>query len=301
MNTYNYPITEFNPNISILSGQSFLWEKVDNSWIGTNSNYIFKVTINDSFTLDDDIVNSISFESFPPLNGWEKEFFRLDDNLSYIFNTIDDPLIWEIVKKYKGLRILRQDPFQCTISFICSSNTNIPRIRKMLNNLCKKYGEPIKLDGRIFYSFPSKEKLFKVTLDGLQECGLGYRAKFVKEFIEIYTQDKINFDELLQSDYYSAKKDLMKVNGIGNKVSDCILLFSLDKLNSFPIDVWIFNAIKHYYGNLFSFKLNDLKKMSDSLYFFISELLRDYFGTYAGYAQQYLYYMIRQENKRSWQ
>ncbi|MDW0166986.1 MAG: DNA glycosylase, partial [Nitrososphaeraceae archaeon] len=124
--------SRFNPEISINSGQMFLWKKYKNSWYGTYGNHILKFTITN---------NEVEFCSTPRFDNWEHFIFRLDDNIQNIFaNFSNDAILLNLLKKYRGLRLIRQDPYQCMISFACSSNTNISMIRMMLKNLSMKFG-----------------------------------------------------------------------------------------------------------------------------------------------------------------
>jgi len=209
----------------------------------------------------------------------------------------------KLFKKYQGLRIIRQDPFQCIISFICASNNNIARIRKMLYNICKLFGKSIEFDSKKFNLFPTSRELYRASTIELQNCGLGYRAKYVKSITEKIHSKELDLDSLKKSSYQNAKTELMKNFGIGNKTADCILLFSLEKTTSFPIDTWIVKSlINNYYWLLKKHVSPDIdKKISNSkTYNIIQREIRNYFGYYSGYAQQYLYYDIRNKEGKKW-
>jgi N-glycosylase/DNA lyase len=225
--------------------------------------------------------------------------FRLDDNIKEIFEEIShDPFICRLAKAYPGLRLIRQEPPQCLFSFICASNTNIPMIRKMLYNIVRKFGRRIKVDGIDFFTFPSAGEINKATVDELRSCGLGYRTKAIKAAADAIASGQIDFDSLKKASYYESKKELLRVYGIGNKIADCVLLFSLEKLDAFPIDVWIARALASHYSWLHKSKFRD--KIAPHQYEQLSDDARKYFGKYAGYAQQYLYYHIRQVAGKKW-
>jgi N-glycosylase/DNA lyase len=300
--------SQFDPEMTINSGQVFLWQRYGNLWYGVHGDHIFKISIFDKKSENYDkssTIDNIDFYSSPSFDGWEKFVFRLDDNMNQIFDDLSkDVLMSKLIRKYFGLRLMRQDPFQCMISFACSSNTNIPMIRNMLNNLSRKFGKKLMLDEKIFYTFPKVERLYEASINEICSCHVGYRAKAIKSIVDGIIEESFDLDDLKFSSYVKAKEQLMKIYGIGNKIADCILLFSLEKLDAFPIDVWISRALSSHYYNLIENKLpyiNNLeKKLTTNNYLLVSNAIRNYFGKYSGYAQQYLYYYVRNNEKRKW-
>jgi N-glycosylase/DNA lyase len=298
------------PIRTINSGQVFLWENHNNSWYGIDGNYILKITItskeryklseNKKFLSELENID-IDYNAFPEYKNWNYHFFRLYDSQELINKTLSkDPSILNIYKKYKGLRLIRQDPFQCIISFVCASNTNIKRIRYMLKNLTKKFGKRVIYNNIDFNLFPNVNELSEASIEELIGCGLGYRSKFVKS-ISNHIKNNLDLNSLKDMKYREAKTELTKLFGIGNKIADCILLFSLDKTEAFPIDIWVYRALFQHYE--WMFKDNSLIKgikLQDNKYKLIHNRINDYFGKYSGYVQQYLYYHIRESNKRAW-
>jgi N-glycosylase/DNA lyase len=281
----------FDPVISINSGQVFLWEKHKISWYGIYGDQVIKFTQSDK---------SIEFFSFPEDKSCDQKIFRLDDDIKKIFGEIShDPLICRLAKAYPGLRLIRQEPHQCLFSFVCASNTSIPMIRRMLYNMTRKFGKHTKVDGIDFFTFPSAAAINKASVDELRSCGLGYRTKAIKAAADAIVSGRLDFDLLKKASYYESKKELLQVYGIGNKIADCMLLFSLEKLDAFPIDVWIARALGRHYSWLHkSKKFHD--KIAPHQYEQLSDSARRYFGKYAGYAQQYLYYHTRQVAGKKW-
>jgi N-glycosylase/DNA lyase len=300
------------PEISVNSGQMFLWQKFDNSWYGVYGDHILKFSILGQDKQGTNEYDNIQFFSFPEFKNWERHVFRLDDDIKNILSGFcNDLILSKAITMYPGLRVMRQDPQQCMISFACASNTNIGMIRRMLSNICRKFGNPVSIDGKEFFTFPNADRLNKVTTNELLSCGVGYRVKTIKAVADTIASNNIDIDYLKRAKYNASKEELLKIYGIGNKISDCILLFSLEKLEAFPIDVWITRALSLYYPWL----LNKNKKENDNkertlktdeklLYRYkyesLSEAIRRYFGKYAGYAQQYLFYYIRQKAARKW-
>ena len=310
MNYNKINLVPLDPIRTINSGQVFLWENHNNSWYGIDGDYILKITIKDEkiyklmknqkFLYELENID-IEYNSFPEHKNWNYNFFRLYDNQDIIDKTLSkDPVILNIYKKYRGLRLIRQDPFQCIISFVCASNTNIKRIRYMLKNITKKFGKRVIYNGLSFNLFPNVNELSEASIEELVGCGLGYRSKFVKS-ISNNIKNNLDLNSLKDMKYLEAKSELTKLFGIGNKIADCVLLFSLEKTEAFPIDIWIYRALFQYYG--WMFKDNSLiksVKLPENKYKLTHNSINDYFGKYSGYVQQYLYYHIRESNKRTW-
>lgn len=274
-----------NLNLTINSGQVFLWNKVGSTWFGIDNEDLL-------------VIRENPFEIVSSPRKMNK-FFREDDNLDNIIEDISkDKLVKKAVKHFSGLRLIRQDPFQCYISFICSSNSTIRNIKRMLENLCKKFGNKVEFEKEQFFTFPKPEKLANASNKDLLSCGLGFRAKYVKHAAKMIISEKINFESLRNEDYKSALEVLKTVPGIGNKVADCILLFSLDKLESFPLDRWTQRILQKYYSRVFDDI--QIKSLTEKKYSMLHEKIVEYFGPYAGYSQQFLFKMERDLNKKNW-
>ena len=301
---YSKSLNSLNPEITVNSGQMFLWENYKNSWYGVYKSHILKFSL-DHKNSGKATYDHLYFDSLPELDNWQELVFRLDDDINYISSCLtNDNIISQLFKKYSGLWLMRQDPFQCMISFACSSNTNIPMIRRMLKNLCRKFGIKREIDEKKFFTFPTTKSLAKASINELCSCGIGYRAKTIKSLTEKIIIGTLNIEELSRCKYDEAKEKLLGIYGIGNKLADCILLFSLEKTEAFPIDVWIARSIHSYYRSLLnqeSLKL-DFKstKLSPNKYNLLSKIMRQHFGKYAGYAQQYLYYHMRCSANKKW-
>ena len=275
---------QINLQDTINSGQVFLWEKNGKKWYGINGN--------DVLAIDQNTRKITSFSENPA------DIFRNDDNLKKILENISqDKIVESAIQRFPGLRLLRQDPFQCYISFIVSSNSNIQKIKLMLKKLCKKFGRKVRFDGKEFFLFPEPKQLANAQTKDLLSCGLGYRAKSVKNASMDVVSGKIDFDFLKNTDYDTTKKTLLNVYGIGDKVADCIMLFSLEKLVAFPLDRWMLRVLQKYYSKKFQ-SLG--KTLTEKKYAMLHEEIVDYFGPYAGYSQQFLFKMEREINKKNW-
>jgi N-glycosylase/DNA lyase len=268
---------------SINSGQVFLWKKNGNVWHGVNGQNILQVDENGK-------INSYQ--------NLKVDFFRKDDNIEKIIKSISkDKIVKMAVKKYQGLRILRQDPFQCLISFIVSSNSNIPKIKYCLENISKKFGKKIEFKNQGFFLFPKPEKLAKASISEITGCGVGYRAKFISEAAKMTALKKIDFEYLKNCNYQEAKENICQIPGVGNKVADCVMLFSLDKLEAVPLDRWIIRILEKYYLKKFEIST---KTVTEKQYNILHEKIVNHFGPYAGYAQQFLFKMERENYQKKW-
>ena len=268
---------------SINSGQVFLWEKCGSDWYGINGQDILKINKNA-------VIKSIQ--------NSKTDFFRKKDNMQEIIKSISkDKTVKKAIKQYEGLRIFKQDPFQCMISFIISSNSNIQKIKTSLEKITKKFGVKVEIQNKEFFLFPKPEKLANASIEEIKKCGVGYRAPFIKQSAEMIFSKKIDLEYLEKLDYKEAKKNICLIPGVGNKVADCILLFSLNKLEAFPLDTWMIKILEKYYSN--EFKI-ETKTITQKQYEILHEKIVNYFGPYCGYAQQFLFKMERESYNKKW-
>lgn len=268
---------------TINSGQVFLWKKQKEFWYGINGQDVLKINNSGNVT---------------SLGSKKYDFFRDSDDIEKIIRSISKDKTTKIaVKKYLGLRLLRQDPFQCFISFIVSSNSNIQKIKSSLEKISIKFGTKIRFDNQEFNIFPEPKKIANASIQEIQSCGVGYRAKFIIDAAKMVESRQIDFDYLRKSDYHNAKEMILTVPGIGNKVADCILLFSLDKMEAFPLDTWMIRILQKYYVEKFEI---ETKSITEKQYNILHEKIVKHFGPYAGYAQQFLFKMERENYQKKW-
>jgi N-glycosylase/DNA lyase len=277
----------FKLDFTLCCGQSFRWEKRGDWWYGVVRDKAFKIC---------QTADILEFENVDV--AFVKTYFGLNDDLPEIFSQIGkDKQVKRAVEMFEGLRILRQDPWECLISYICATYKSIAAIKRMLLNLSQKIGEEIRFDRQSFYTFPTPEKLAKATIRQLTECGLGYRARYVSGTAKMVYESKFDFDRLKKVTSDEAKRGLLDFPGVGSKVADCILLFSLEKLEAFPVDVWVKRVILRYYASHFSSefieRISGEEPLSKSEYEKLNLFGQNYFGKYAGYAQEYLYHYER--------
>ena len=206
-------------------------------------------------------------------------FFRLDEDLNTILTEIDlDPAIHQAIQKYRGMRLIRQDPWECLISYLCSSAKSIAHIRTIIEALCKSSGKKIQFGNYIGYAFPDPYCI--ETSRQVEWIGAGFRAAYLVKASQCIDRERLM--ALKKLPYEEARRTLMSLAGVGRKVADCVLLYSLDFLDAFPMDTWIKKGLQQIY---FGGKKVGQKKME--------EFVSSHFGPMAGYAQLYLYHFWR--------
>jgi N-glycosylase/DNA lyase len=281
------PSCPFNLEVTLCCGQAFRWKKQGEWWYGIVGAMPLKIR---------QVEDGLEFENAD--TEFVKAYFGLNDDLPKIFSQIcKDEYIKSAIDAFSGLRILRQEPWECLVSYICATYKNISAIKQMLLNLSKKFGAARGFDGYDFYAFPTPEQLACANIDDIRKCGLGYRAEYVLATAKMVHQSAFDFERLKRMSYEEARKELLAFRGVGLKVADCVTLFSLGKLEAFPVDVWIRRAILEHYSRCLPRelveKVSRRKWLTSSSYERLNLFGREYFGGYAGYAQEYLYHYER--------
>lgn len=277
----------FDLDFSLCCGQVFRWRKIEGWWYGVVGAKVLKIR---------QCGAELEFEGVDA--DFVSRYFGLTDDLGQISRWIDrDRYIHKALCRFEGLRIVREDPWECLISFICATYKSIAAIEQMVHKISAKFGEKKAFEGKDFYVFPSVDKLALASENGLKECGLGYRAKYVQATARRIHEEKIDLETLKSMPYLDARKVLVEFPGVGLKVADCVLLFSLEKTEAFPVDVWVKRILLRHYANELPEEL--LKKvsahtsLSNRDYEKLNAFGRNYFGRYAGYAQEYLFHYER--------
>lgn len=253
-------------------GQTFRFERVsENTFEGVAHGKLLRLSQEEcSVTLN---CTSDEFE-----NIW-KRYLALDRNyedINSFFASGSDEVLKRAALYGKGIRILRQDPWEALCSFIISQNNNIPRIKKIISALSERFGEPFECGGRTYYAFPTAKSLADAGTDAIFELRTGFRAKYISDAAQKVASGEIDLDMISSLPTKEALDELMRIKGVGPKVASCALLFGFDKSDAFPIDVWVKKVFEKYYPNGF-------------------DILS--FGENAGIAQQYLFYYERWNSK----
>ncbi len=256
-------------------GQCFRWIKQQD---GSYRGIVGGRAVNVSMEGDVLYIRNATLQDFVDI--WY-DYFDLGTDYSEIKAVLEkDPIMKEAIKTGCGIRLLRQDFWEMLISFIISANNMIPRIMKTVDSLSALKGGCIDSD-MAYYSFPETAALANSTLEEIQQCRAGFRCKYIHETSRLVNQNAVTRDRLLGMGTEAARKELMKLPGVGPKVADCILLFSGVKFDVFPTDVWVKRVMEELY----------LKK--DSTLKEIQKFAGEHFGNLTGYAQQYLFYHAR--------
>ena len=276
-------ITDFSLKYTLESGQSFRWNRVNDAYFGVVEGQILKIQqsddtliINSSYTEDKSIDKSSLYH-----------YLDLHRDLASILAAVNvDAYINRAINKFWGMRILNQELWETIASFILSQNNNMGRIRSIIRTLSERFGQRLEFDGYVDYTFPSPETLTDAGIDEIFACGTGYRASYLWHAANDITTGKLVLDKLKKMDYPETKQELIKLKGIGEKVADCICLFSLGHLTALPVDVWIKRIFERIY----------LRRRATARE--IKEFAQNYFGEFVGYAQQYLFHYA--QNQPDW-
>jgi N-glycosylase/DNA lyase len=267
-------------------GQCFRWSRQGNgNYIGVAFGKVIEVEKRGN----DLIIYNTNEKEFSEV--W-LDYFDLRRDYSSIKETLsEDPLLKQSVEFGHGIRILQQDPFELVISFIISANNRIPMIKRAIDNISKRWGETIEYKEKTYYTFPTVEQLSKASMEEIEACGVGFRAKYIADTVgKIYKSMTEEYKQEYDLNRIKAQNDdgcheaLQVFNGVGPKVADCIMLFSMGKYSAFPVDVWVKRAMQHFYLA----PEVSLKKIRD--------FGRDKFGELSGFAQQYFFYYARENN-----
>lgn len=231
-------VKNFSLRDTLFCGQCFRFKAVEDGWFilfaGNNSCYVKQVE------------DSLIFERSTVGKNFWNNYFNFTTNYDEIFSFFDGDLILEkLAKAYRGIRILKQDPFETLISFIISINNNIPRIKNIIELLCKQFGEKNK-NG---YSFPTAERLKRYDLIDFNLLKIGFRSKYIVDAVDRVYSKEVDLKNLYNLSVEKAKEELMKIYGVGEKVATCVILFGYNNMNACPVDIWIKRALEKYYSN----------------------------------------------------
>ena len=292
-------VENFEPKHIFECGQCFRWnEEEDGSYTGV----IGKNVLNVKKEQNNIIIKGLFGDNIKDVYT---QYFDLETDYSEIKNCLSkiDKNMKISIEYGNGIRILKQDPWEALISFIISANNNIPRIKGIIERMSQKYGKIIEWNNKKYYTFPTPEELGNASVKDLRLLGLGFRDSRVFETTQIIKNKEIDLKELEKiEDINSLREELLKFPGVGPKVADCIMLFSMKKYEVFPIDVWVKRVMTELYlselldnkqvGKV-NEKNNQLPEIKNKK---ILELAENKFGKLAGLAQQYLFYYRRNLN-----
>ena len=279
---------------SLLGGQAHRWRREGDWYCGVLRGNLLLVRQQGQ---------TIEFHGSPAppeaLTSLIHSHLRLEDDLGAIqADLAGDANVAAQVQRYPGLRVLRQEPWECLVAYICSANSNIETIHLNMERLSNEFGKPLALpnpqpspagEGLICrHTFPTPVDLAEAGEIELRRLKLGFRAPYVHQAAIAVAEKRLDLDYLVAAPYPEAKAELMALKGIGDKIADCISLMSLEKMEAFPIDVWVRRALADWY-------FPDQKAPTNRV---MLEWAQGYFGRYAGYANQYLFHGRRLRDRK---
>jgi N-glycosylase/DNA lyase len=281
----------FDLQSTVESGQSYLWTRLDGrmyestgayggeAWYRTTARVDGEPHVLQARQVDDVLEWEATADAEPVL----RERLRLEDDLPAIRATaVDDDVVQKAYDAYWGMRLVRDPPFPTLVSFICSAQMRVSRIHGMQERLRESFGTPVEFDGETCYAYPTPEQLAAASEEELRDLSLGYRAPYVRDSARMVA-DGEDPGDATDLPYEEAREALTRFVGVGNKVADCVLLFSLGFLEAVPLDTWIRTTIEEYYPDC------DRGNYTET-----SRAIREAFGgEYAGYTQTYVFHYLR--------
>jgi len=309
------PPEELRPSATLTTGQCFHWSVVEqddtpvspgmSAWGSHNSTEwvgVIKVPSTDHSavvaireTPDTTLFRVLEAPDHVDIRPVLEDYFQLKTPLMPLSQQWSQECqrLSQIAKCIPGVRVIQQDPFECLISFLCSSNNNIPRITQMLTAIRRTYGAPLlNISGTTLYSFPSLATLLEEATDAdlRTKCGMGYRAKYLMQSIQLL--EELGGESYLQTlrsidDPTEVQEKLIQFHGVGRKVADCVALFSLCQINAIPVDTHVWNIAIRDYDEKGA--LREAKSLTPTIYKKVGDLFRSVFSQYAGWAHSLLF------------
>jgi N-glycosylase/DNA lyase len=278
------PVRDYDLGATLNSGQAFRWKCQERGWEGVIGRRWLCLR-SDGF--------SITAEATGPAGDWKwlTDYLQTDLDLGAVLGTFpDDEPMRAAVNSCRGLRLLRQEPWECLASFILSSTKQIVQIRQIVALLCERFGEPIPAGPQCgaAHSFPGPERLACATESELRGCKMGFRAPYLLATARRVADGEVDLNSLRQLPVEAARAELMKLPGVGRKIADCVLLFACGFPSAFPVDVWVMKALQKLYFRKRRATTKRLLKFSET-----------HFGPNAGYAQQYFFHYMRTKARPS--
>ena len=277
------PVRDYDLAATLTSGQAFRWEQQNGGWEGVVEGRWVRLEQRE---------RGIMARTPEAVAAWQwlRDYLQTDVDLDAVLRTFpQDDAMQASVRACRGLRLLRQDPWECLASFILSSTKQIVQIQQIVRLLCECFGSPIRVpDGYApAYAFPKPEQLAVASETGLRSCKMGFRAPNLLATAKIVASGGIDLQTLARKDCESARAELIELPGVGDKIANCVLLFAYGFQGAFPVDVWVRKALLKLY---FSKRRPSEQRLLN--------FTKSYFGPYSGYAQQYLFHYMRMHSRK---
>jgi N-glycosylase/DNA lyase len=272
-----FTVRNYNLDATLSSGQAFRWSLGPSGWTGAVCERWVRLKASESAIFAETTTHPGDWR-------WLSHYLQLDVNLEAVVGSFPDhSAMRAAVRGCPGLRLLRQDPWQCLASFILSSTKQIVQIQQIIALLADRYGQPLATppDCLPAHSFPTAARIASLTEPELRDCKMGFRAPYLLATARQVTQG-FNLEVLQDLSLLAARERLMSLPGVGRKIADCVLLFAYGFQDAFPIDVWLLKALRQLFCPRRSMPLNRLHRFVERN-----------FGPHAGFAQQYLFHYVR--------
>jgi N-glycosylase/DNA lyase len=273
-----FTVHDYNLAATLNSGQTFRWQPHGAGWVGVVGSHWVRLEAAGPV---------LTARTARPVTDWSwlAHYLQVDVNLGEVLASFpDDEPLRSAIGACRGLRLLRQDPWECLASFILSSTKQIVQIRQIISHLCERHGEPLPVpEGHSpARSFPSPARLADIGEAELRRCKMGFRAPYLRETARLVTTGQCDPARIHEMSLPEARAELLKLPGVGPKIADCVLLFGFGFAAAFPVDVWVMRALRQLYF--------PRRRPSRSR---LQHFTNTHFGPHAGYAQQYLFHHIR--------
>ena len=281
MKEFSLDNEDFDLELTMTCGQTFCWHRIEGTLYEDGRPHFYTFRDNEPIIVEEKEENILVKTEL--LKSEVEKALGLDRDLNEIFSTFpEDKKLDKAKEELWGLRIIQDEFFPCLISYLCSPQMRIPRIKEMHNKMAEKFGGTVEVEGIELRRFPRLDELSEASEEDLRELGIGYRAKYIVETIKILKETDFDPKEVREMEYEDARKEMKKLYGVGDKVADCVLLFSLGFYEAYPIDTWASQVLEQNYPELYSEDYDELSKN-----------VRQRFGEDAGYAQEYLFHAGR--------
>lgn len=273
-----FPVSDYDLDATLDSGQAFRWRPQEGGWVGVIASHWVRLESN---------AMGIRAQIAEPVTDWNwlTEYLQLELDIQAVLQSFpEDEPMRAAAAACRGLRLLRQDPWESLASFILSSTKQIVQIRQIVSLLCERFGQPILAPAghAPAYAFPSPARLAEAGEEELRACKMGFRAPYLLATARQIAQGHCDLANVAQLPVESARAVLMELPGVGRKIADCVLLFAYGFQPAFPVDVWVTKALHRLYFPRRRVKLQRLHQFAAR-----------HFGPNAGYAQQYLFHYAR--------
>lgn len=280
--THKFSEPDIDLELTMTCGQTFCWNRIQGELYGEGENEFY------TFRNGEPLIVRETEEGIEAVTELDREEVEnaldLQTDLEEIFSQFpENDALEKSRKELWGLRVINDEFFPCLISYLCSPQMRIGRIKQMHDDIAKEYGAKVEFHGEELYRFPTPEELSEATEEELRDLGVGYRAEYIVKSTEII-RNGFDHRDISEMKYLEAKDEIKQLYGVGDKVADCVLLFSKRFHEAYPIDTWAQKCIETHLPDLHH---DDYEKTS--------EKVREHFGEKAGYAQEYLFHAARKD------